>query len=71
MVSDDIFFRLVDVLDRMDGAAQRVLTALPSQMTAAAAELDAARISMRAEFNAAMLASARATLSHKEGGRNG
>lgn len=69
MVSDDIFFRLVDVLDRMDGAAQRVLTALPSQMTAAAAELDAARISMRAELNAAMLASARAALSHKEGGQ--
>lgn len=43
----DAMTPLLEAWDEMDNAAQRVLTALPGQMTEAAARLDAARLAMR------------------------
>lgn len=38
---------LVDAIDELDNAAQRMITALPFQMTEAAANLDAKRLAAR------------------------
>jgi hypothetical protein len=46
--------------DNMDSAAQRVLVAMPSQMTAAAEGLDIARRAMRDALNRALIQSASA-----------
>lgn len=44
---EEPFDKLLKAYDRFDSAAQRVETSLPFQMTAAIAELAAARTSMR------------------------
>lgn len=45
------FDQLLAAWDGMDNATQRMLVALPEQMTAAAARLDAARLAMRKAVN--------------------
>jgi hypothetical protein len=44
---------LLEAFDRLDRAAQGVLVALPSQMTAAAERLDHERLAMRAVLQSA------------------
>lgn len=44
--------KLYEAWDEVDRAAQRVLTALPSQMTEAAERLDQSRLAFRAELQA-------------------
>lgn len=53
---DDLLF---DAFDELDRAAQRVLTAMPSEMTKAAEELDSARRKMRALINNHMMRQSR------------
>ncbi|SFM24511.1 hypothetical protein SAMN03159423_0206 [Bradyrhizobium sp. NFR13] len=46
-MSEDDLVALMTAWDETDAAAQRVLVALPSQMTFAAVALDSARLNMR------------------------
>lgn len=51
--------KLLTRFDALDQAAQSVLTALPHQMTEAAAKLDAERLAMRTELQQAVIAATR------------
>lgn len=54
-MTDDDFVALMDAFDALDSAAQRVLVAQPSTMTEAAANLDRARLAMRAVIHEKIL----------------
>lgn len=50
---------VMEAFDKLDGAASRVLTALPEKMTEAAANLEHARIGMRAALQSFAISAAR------------
>lgn len=61
---------VMEAFDKLDGAASRVLTALPEKMTEAAANLDHARIGMRAALQSLAISAAREAAA-REDERNG
>jgi hypothetical protein len=61
-MTEDSFIALMDAFDALDGAAQRVIVAQPSQMTDAAEKLDTARLAMREVLQSAI----RSRISHQQ-----